>query len=322
MGLLFSTTAISCIGANLEPSERHMSTLTGDKEGFLCTLDAEPPEWEIGHQWRYQMDPVVIDVQEDSYSLDATIEFETLTLEVMDMSNEDYYIEFSADITGGFDANINHRVIDLSGEFLNKMFTTSKLRGNMVFRKSDLAIKEINLDLAFTLKIKINDVIPLRVPASIDLNIDFDTPLESMDFPFDVGEYWGNPKITVSFDGEIKSRWLYRINLLDRVLHILDPEISDLLPVIDISDLIEYAGADNSFVIPEETNNFHCIEKLDLSVGANTYQAYKIKIGDYEGSFYYAPSAGMVIKISDLDLQEYIPFLGRFNVQLIDTNFS
>ena len=48
----------------------------------------------------------------------------------------------------------------------------------------------------------------------------------------------------------------------------------------------------------------------------------KIVIDDAKGSFYYAPDAGIVIRVRNLDLSEYVTFLGKFNFELTETNYS
>ena len=179
----------------------------------------------------------------------------------------------------------------------------------------------MNLQISFTMKLKIFNILPLRVPAEIELNIDFDNPLKSLDFPLSVGNIWGNLYNIVTIDGQISSKWLNFISFIDNIFKILPPEISDLFPIINISDLIELTGGDNSFEIPGSDVSFECVNQEVITVPAGTFNAYKIQIYGDKGTLYYAPDAGMVIK-ADLNLQEYLPFLSDITFSLSDTNYN
>ena len=142
-----------------------------------------------------------------------------------------------------------------------------------------------------------------------------------MDFPLSVGKTWGNLYNVVTVDGQISSKWLNFISFINNILKFLPPEIGELLPVIDISDLIEVAGGNNSFEIPGSDVSFECVNQEVITVPAGTFNAYKMQIYGDKGTLYYAPDAGMVIKIL-VNLQEYLPFLGDLTFELSETNYS
>jgi len=142
-----------------------------------------------------------------------------------------------------------------------------------------------------------------------------------LDFPLSVGKTWGNLYNVVTVDGQISSKWLNFISFINNILKFLPPEIGELLPVIDISDLIEVAGGNNSFEIPGSDVSFECVNQEVITVPAGTFNAYKIQIYGDKGTHYYAPDAGMVIKIL-VNLQEYLPFLGDLTFELSETNYS
>ncbi|MFO8078467.1 MAG: hypothetical protein R6U21_07495, partial [Thermoplasmatota archaeon] len=141
VGLLLSTGLISVVSTDNESSNKgQIRNCINFPQQSIHNEGAEPPEAEIGDRWKYNMEPVVLDADGSSYSLDGIIEFEDLTLEVEDIASGEYKVHFFANITGGFDAEILGGMIKLSGEFLNKLLPKSRLEGDMVFRSLDLGI--------------------------------------------------------------------------------------------------------------------------------------------------------------------------------------
>jgi len=134
----------------------------------IRNIDDNAPVWEVGDEWTYDIAPITIEVDKDGNTLNANLDIGDLNLEVVGVSSDSYNVKLYAEINGGFDLYIDLFSLELTGEFADTLFTKSELEGNIVFRKSDLGIKEMDLQISFTMKLKILALLRFWVGKSID----------------------------------------------------------------------------------------------------------------------------------------------------------
>jgi hypothetical protein len=269
--------------------------------------DDAAPTWQKNEKWTYSVDD--FDIGDSSKGL-FHFEIGDLPFTVVDDAGSSYELEFISDLDGNFEMVNATQEFDVRGELKR-----STIEGNIFFRKSDLAIEEINIILSGKLLIKINKFPGLtfsfpRIPFrfKIDINIDFDRPFPIIDFPIDINKMWGLDATNITINGEITSPWLNIINSLNNVLNILPEDLADLLPIISIEELLDVVmGNSNIIYIPETPDVFFCTDMEMRTVPAGNYEAYNISFGGIM-NYFYAPEMGHIIEMS----------LGMFNMKLID----
>lgn len=280
-------------------------------------FDDDVPTWSKGTTWTYRVDDIDIELGLEGQPVHIHGKIESLPFEVVDDTGNSYQLTFkSKTINGDFNVdidldylNLGEGAIKINGELL---YPT--LQGNIVLRKSDLGIEDIDIQISGILRINIEEqpFIPLPIdripiPARISLTANSDNPFTFLDFPLSNGKSWGLPSATISVDGEIKSIWLNVLKFVNRIagllgMELLPPEIAALLPVIDIMDTLEQFGLAEYFNeyldMDEYPDVFTCLNQETITVEAGTYNAYNISVMQGLGNIYYAPEVGNIIKIS------------------------
>ena len=277
--------------------------------------------WDKGDSWTYNIDNININLnkdKEDILSIQGSIK--NLILTITDDLDEYYQIDFTGKLIGDF--KIISNIGTLSGDTPRDIHVD----GNIVIKKSDLGIKETNIHIKGLLKLD-SDILPIKIPIPFDINtnIRFDKTLKIINFPLHINKIWDIPSTSISIDGEIKSIMLNILNFINMITgrSLLPPEISKLLPIIDIEEALETFNIETPIITPV-TPNVKCIDKREINVEAGTYNAYKINI-PLLMDYYYAPAVGNIIKIS-MDIEDYTTSYGdlTFIIQgeLISTNYE
>ncbi|MBE3136616.1 MAG: hypothetical protein IMZ43_04375 [Thermoplasmata archaeon] len=304
------------------------------------------PVWKVGDYWDYQINTIVIDLDEEGFSVHISLETENLSLNVIDDTGDSYTVEIKATINGNGYAymNFGDGPINITGELKDTTLT-----GNIIFNKSDLGIKHIEATLDGRIKLTVIEnpyipmKIPMNIPATIIASADSSVPYPIIDFPLNVSNTWGLPATNISIDGTIQSIWLNIINWINtkarnhwRIVEIIagfidfDPDmlkiisdiLADILPIIDISYVLtKYVGIEPVFAFPEVPDIFMCNNTENITVGGRTFFVYNISVGGGIGSMYYAPDAGTIVKISGR-FKDIIPFINDINAELIETNYQ
>jgi len=299
-------------------------------ESITSSFDDDVPTWIVGNTWTYKIDDINVDM-EDNKTIHAHLEMEELSLEVVNDIGDSYDLELKpAKINGDYSVYIEQEnaTIDVEGKLMG-----TKIEGNIIFRKSDLGIKEIDVELSGILTVKINELpeglpfsnipFPIPVPATIDATIDLGDPYVLIDFPLNTSKMWGLPATNFSLNGEIRSIWLNIIKFIDQIATafgspLLPPEISELLPIINIKDALEMKNMSNVFEVPEIPFILSCFNQEMIEIpGVGTFNAYNISIAGGLGKIYYAPEVKNIIKISG-QLGDLIPFITDIDMELID----
>jgi len=342
--ILLMTSSITIAG-NIEKT----SMISSSKKISNASFDIDAPNWTVNKYWKFEIDDMTIDYEQEGQYIHLTLQTDELKLNVKDVKTDSYIVDIDAVLSGSGNAYINlgdgpiNITLDLKD---------TKLSGTIVFNKTDLGIKELNPKLVGRLIINIieqpytnNTIPPIPIRATIDISTNLTTPLTIIDFPLNVSKIWGIPSTNISIDGTIKSPWLSFINFINNIARRpipwlivvfiantigIDEEtvtkisdiLDDILPIIDISYVLtEYMKIGNYFETPEIPTIFICNSTENITIDGKTYNAYNISIIGGIGNIYYAPEAGNIIKISG-HFKDIIPFISDLNIELKETNYQ
>jgi hypothetical protein len=292
-------------------------------------LEDEVPIWDLGDKWVYIIDDLEYIDDSGNNKMIAYLTFNDLTLEVEEVTSTSYVLSFDLKVNGNFEIQLDDYSIKLTGR-ISRLFTT-RINGDLIIKKSDLSIEEINFDLTGLLRIKITEqlFIPIPIPAlyvplKLKINFDFQDSFPIIDFPLNIEKNWTLPSIIFSIDGQIRSIWLNFFNFFIRIfrifgIDIIPPEIARLLPRIDIGNLIIALNGDNIIHINSsiwQESPLIGIDTYDnITVPAGTFKAYDIILPIGLGNLYYSPEIGNIVKMT------IEPINAVINMELKETNY-
>jgi len=300
-------------------------------ETIPTAYNADVPIWKIGDQWTYKIDDISILNENKNVTTYLYLTIAELPLTVVSTTGDFYTLEFQTTINGQFKDSIHVG----SPVNLSMTFSNLKISGNVLIEKSTLGIKEISAGFKkekFSIQIK-QPYIPLplflqKFSTKITMNITttFDTPFSLLTFPLNSGIAWNLTSTNITINGKIQSLWLNLINFINKIATLfgkefLSPEISALLPIIDIKDTLATFGYGNVFQIPTTSDAFFCLNTENITVPAGAYDAYNITLFGGTAQCYYAPTAGNIVKITG-NFEKTHPYLKYINMELISTNYS
>ena len=186
-------------------------------------------------------------------------------------------------------------------------------------------------DLFTILRVKIREqpfvpfpIPALYVPLRVNLDFSFQGGFPIIEFPLFVEKTWTLPSIIFSIDGQIRSIWLNVVKFIIRIasnfgFDIVPPEIANLLPRIDIGNLIIALKGDNTITIDSSMWQDTPLLGIDtfgeITVPAGTFNAYDIILPLGLGNLYYSPDVGNIIKMT------IGPIDSELNMELKETNF-
>jgi hypothetical protein len=295
-------------------------------------FDDDVPVWEIGDSWTYKIDDINVDVEEDNQSIHIHLEIEELPLTVVDDAGDSYTLDFEAEVSGTFDFGFD---LGDGPIVITAVLESTPVTGDVTIAKSNLGIKAVNAYMVGRLLVNIIEqpyielpfsLPEIPVPGEIDVAVDFSNPFALLDFPLNTSKVWNLAYTNCSVDGSIQSIWFKIINFINIIadllsIELLPPELSDLLPVLDIGDLLVLIYGTNVFEIPEVPFAFACSSMDNITVEAGTYSAYNISIVGGLAQCYYAPEVGNVAKLYG-DFTELLPYIQELNMELVDTNYA
>jgi hypothetical protein len=295
-------------------------------------MDDDVPIWEIGDTWTYRIDDIDVDFQEENQTVQVHLEIDQLLLEVTGDNPETYDLEFSGEISGTCNVDVDF------GEgpiLLDITLESTPISGDLVIEKSNLGIDALNAYIQGTLIVHVFEQpyfnLPFSIPqipikGEVDLNVDVGTPLAILEFPMSTLTAWNLTATNFTLDGELRSIWLRIIDFINTIVSIfgielIPPEMAALLPDVDLSDTFDILGVGSFFEIPEIPYAFTCFERDNITVEAGTFDAYNISIAGGVAGCYYAPDAGNVIKIEG-NFQELLPYITDISMELVATTYS
>jgi hypothetical protein len=279
-------------------------------------LDDDVPIWNLGDGWEYRTNQIDIELGLEDQPIHINAIINNLFFEITDTSGDSYKVEYSSKIEGDLVVNINFDYPGLpnSSLIISGSLILTKLSGLIEYNKSDLGIKEIDTEISGILKIKIEEqpflplpAISIPIPFRIILNLKSDNAYKILDFPLENGKVWGLSSAIFSFNGEIRSIWLNLINLINNIFaffgkDLIPDDIAEILPVIDIMNMINVFGLNELFDRYLEMEGYPDILSVIntelITVEAGTFNAYNISIMNGLGYIYYSPEVGNIIKTS------------------------
>ena len=314
--------------------------------------DVPVPIWTVGDYWHYQVKDIVLDLELEGFLVHMALWTDEASLTVVGDTGDFYTIEFNATLNGNgyIFTDFGDGPINITG-----VLKDTKLTGTILFNKSDLGIKrvEVNLDGNINLDIIQNPYIPktisIKLPAAINVSVDSSVPYPLIKFPLNVTNAWGLPATNISFDGTIKSPWLNFMNRLNNFAqkhwtlveiiiglinktHIfppIDPAVLknisdilyDILPTIHIGYVLrKYVGIEPVVHFPAVPIGLVCTNTENITIDDRTYFVYNISVGGGIGNMYYAPEAGMIVKMVGR-FNDIIPFITDFDAELIEYSY-
>ncbi len=301
-------------------------------QSMQTLFDDDVPLWEIGDYWTYRINDYIINIEEGNRSIIAIIQISDLTLEVVDDSGDYYNLSVDATVSGNCDiyADMGDGPINVTVEL-----PPSELTGSMLIQKTNLGFKHIDLFIEgrlmvyvweqpyFDLPFELKDI---PIPGDVSLEVEFEEPLAFLDFPLMENKTWNLSENIFTISGQVRSFWLYVIDIINRILEIvgydlLPPEVDILLPILDLEDAMKVIGINNTFKILSVPYAFFCNSTEQITVDAGTFSAYNISVIGGLGRYYYAPDAGFIVKMQG-NFEEITPNLKNIDLELIDTNYS
>ena len=167
--------------------------------------------------------------------------------------------------------------------------TLTNLKGNVVFTKSDLALRDISAEIKGISAAKISPIpIPLPIPFKATITGDLSTDFPLFDFPLYVPKFWDLPTMNI----EMKVNFGGIFGFIS----------------IPITMTVQYQWTPLAF---------HCKDQGSVSVEAGTFNAYEISSTFFDlFDYFYAPAAGNLVKL-DANMDN-----GEVHGELKSTNYT
>jgi hypothetical protein len=237
-----------------------LATLASLAQSYQEKSPVDIPIWKVGDQWTYRMDFYL-----DFGTFNKQIFYGTsnrLVYTVVKDSGDDYVLNFKGPFSGWIKADF----IPIASMRITKL---SKVTGNLIVQKSNLAIKEYSIKIngiSFPMIGKIPIVSP--IPYKVATSVKFSPAFCILPFPIYDGKYG---------------------NLPDCVQNHTSAYISFLF-----GKLLKFDFPYDYIV----TNLPYRCEKELITVPAGTYDTCKVSIGLVEQPIesYYAPEVGNIVK--------------------------
>ena len=306
--------------------------------------EVNAPVWSEGMKWTYKISDIdfTLDEVEGRY-VDIHIKTGHLELIVDDVTEDTYITRFSLPdsdirIEINFWIEEDEEPIVISGNV-----TDAELSGCIYWDKENLSLKEVKLD--FTGKLDLSSL-PLNLSGkpkivksllkmipfkfNVDLQIDFNRSYQLISFPLVKGKSWGLPPAKITIDGTVSSVWFRVIDILNKLAkifgkEILPPELAELLPVINIQDVLEMYNRSNVFDLPkvadpiyEDIHLFLCKSRKNVTVDAGTFDSNEITMVRGIGQIFYSPDVSNVVKIQG-NFHEILPVVENVSMELVGT---
>ena len=279
--------------------------------------------WKFDDSWIYD---VSINLEMDGVvSGNLNFDLKDFVITVSEVTSDDYILNFQGDLKGEFTATVFN--FDVGG----KIPKSIKINGNLVIDKKTLGIREIviNAQGRFSIGKNPSSLFGLPLPFELNAQINFDDDFEIVNLPFKSHKSLDISPKNYNVDGELKSIWLSILNVINKLTGqaLLPPEIGNLLPVIDFSEMLEAIGLEN---LRFQGYPYTCEHNGEISVNAGTFDTFMITVESaYTDTFlcnyYFAPDICNIILI-DADFDEHQTLFGTLNgdinAELKSTNYS
>ncbi len=315
---------------SLAPSFTADTDRVGHREMQSTPAHAGGPDWDVGDSWTYQVSPIHISQETADRQIDVAIRPEDIAFEVVDATDGSYRVTADCRLQGECEVAIESAQVLVTGQ-LSRLIPT-RIHSETWRQQANLAVESHALECTGIVRVMIAEnpfvplpLPPLFIPLTVSLDADLAESLPVLQFPMDVGQTWSIPDTMLTLDGFIESIWLKTANLAITVVNTilawmemeqLPPELTDLLPTIDLQDLLAMMGYDSTLDLPRLEHAFACLSRETVTVPAGTYETFKVLVLGGVATLYYAPEAERVVR-SDVD-GEKLSLLTGGTVQLSD----
>ena len=227
------------------------------------------PIWNNGDSWTYTVNEFSVNFEYQGNSIQMAGRIDDFIWTVSDTSGSTYTVAVTGQITAtyAFTFLLGNLFISGEGSIAPPLI---KLKGNIIFDKSDLEIIDFNAEITGITSLIIQPL-PIKIPVPIRISADpeLSTQFPLFNFPLHILKLWDMPNMdivaNVNFGG---------------IFGILKIPIT----IYTHYDWFPFA--------------FSCLYKENIHVEAGDYDAWRIKslIGGFF-EYYYAPSVGNLVKI-------------------------
>ena len=331
MSIIFSPVLLSTMFVTAQTTTEQVSSSENPSpELQQIFTGADVPIWEEGTYWTYTVDKIDFTLSEiEGRSIDFHITTGEIKLKVATANGPSYRTEISGDVEVTFDINFDLCIDGKPPIIVSGSFSDASIDGDIYFDKNTLGIRKVDFFLSGVAKINstspidISFIAGIPIPLDINVVVDFIEPYTFIDFPVETGKTWGLPADNGSIDGQIKSIWFRVLHIVNRIaslfgMDLISPELAELLPVIEFSELFEAFNMSNEIQFPKVSDLFECESHESITVPAGTYTTYGIGVFDEIANLYYAPDLGFFAKIRG-NFKDIMPFFQDINVDLVET---
>ena len=250
--------------------------------------DDDVPIWNVDNYWTFSISEFTVDYTYESTRILMNGKIDDFKWTVSDTSGSTYKVDVTGKVTASFEAALPFlgTVINVEGDIKPNL---NKIKGTIIFTKSNLEIEDFNAVIKGIANIKIQPI-PIKLPLPIRISVDsvLSTLFPLLQFPPYSLKLWNMPEMDIKMNTKFGG-----------IFGILK---------IPITFTTHYS------FIPLA---FSCLSMESITVPAGNYDAWRIKslIGDYF-EYYYAPEIGNLVKI-DVNMPR-----GEVHGELIDTNYA
>lgn len=323
---------------------------TEETEIIYGPVSSPVPTWSVGNKWTYELDNIDIDLDlTTDRSVKLKLSTGDLIFEVTEVTSDSYILSLTSENMdvdlGGINFNFHEEGVEdlvIPGIKLDNI----TIDGQLIVDKETLGWTELDLGLIIDIIENLDnfkEIIPIElpkflnfllpymsIPANIELKIEFDNPLEIIQFPLETNKYWGFPANTIklTIDGSVQSPWLKLLSIINKFINIFPAEFAKYLPDIDISQILNDYGIDTIYTIdmpeiPADLMPYHhdttpfleVIGSQNIQTKAGQFNADYISIMDGNGQMYYSKDTGYLVKVIGY-IGEYLPIIDNLNLEL------
>lgn len=259
-----------------------------DIEKAPTNYNDDVPIWKEGDSWTYTISDFWVNYSVEGIGLSMEGRIDDFQWTVSDTSGSTYTVDLTGKVTASYNASL-----PLGAQILNVEGTIkppwNSITGTIIFSQSNLEIIDFDAEIKGLTAIKIHPIpIKFLIPFKITADVDLSTSFPLLNFPLYIPKFWDMPAMIVTVDATFGGLFgLFKIPMTLSIPY-------NWVPLA-----------------------FTCLWKGDITVGAGTYDAWRIKpllFGFFE--YYYASLVGNLIKF-DVNMAR-----GGAQGELIATNYK
>jgi hypothetical protein len=266
--------------------------------------------WLEDETWTYTLDTIDVNLEGEASTVTFQGSLKDMVFRVTEKTSDSYTLRFNGNLDGSFYIDTDKG--QLSGSFLR----STKVTGSLSCDTSTLGVAGGDALIKGAMLLNLEVIpLPLLIPFEMAITIESDESYDIIEFPLYEEKTWAIPSVTISVDGSVQSIWLRVLNIVDILTghNLIPPEISSLLPVIDVSELLEEFGLGKEIQIPV-ISSVACLGEEEVTVEAGTFQAFRISI-PHLMEYSFAPETASILDLS-MSLEDFATPYGDLSVSM------